>query len=89
MLRWYNDGQSKQFNVTWTQCYKTFFFRNLQIIVIVPGKSFQQNVMFLSKARAYPSEATFTCDTLVYAQALPTNVKLDSKGLPGTIPLAY
>jgi hypothetical protein len=52
--------------------------------VFVPGKSFQPSLMFVGKARAYPSEVPFRCPTLGLALALPTNIRLGWKGLPGT-----
>jgi len=47
------------------QCYKTFYSRNLcWARVFVPGKPSQLSLIFVSKARAYPSEVTFRCSTL-------------------------
>ncbi len=45
--------------------------------------------MFGGKAEAYPSEAPFRCSTLEYVPALPANIRLGWKGLPGTNVLAY
>ncbi len=33
-------------------------------LVFVPGRPFQTNLMFAIKARAYPSEAPFSCSIL-------------------------
>jgi hypothetical protein len=44
--------------------------------------------MFASKAGAYLSEAPFKYSTLGKLLALPTNIRLGWKGLPGTIALA-
>jgi len=47
------------------QCYITFYSRNLcWARVFVPGKPSQLSLIFVSKARAYPSEVTFRCSTL-------------------------
>jgi hypothetical protein len=54
--------------------------------VFVPGKPLQPRLMFVGNARAYLSEAPFRCFTL---GALPTNIRLGWKGLPGTSTLAY
>ncbi len=42
-------------------------------IISVPGRPFQPNLMFVSKAEAYLSKAPFTNSTLL---ALPTNIIL-------------
>ncbi len=46
------------------------------------GLPFQANLMFVSKAAAYPSEAFFRCSAV-------TNIRLGWKSLPGTNPIAY
>jgi hypothetical protein len=45
--------------------------------------------MSAGEAGAYPSEAPFRCSTLGSLLALPTNIRLGWKGLPGTNALAY
>jgi hypothetical protein len=45
--------------------------------------------MFAGKAGAYPSEAPLRYSTLCMLLASSTNIRLDWKGLPGTITLAY
>ncbi len=56
------------------QCYQTFYGRNLRNFVIswnvCPGKPFQPSVMFVGKARAYPSDVTFSCCTLGWAPGI-------------------
>jgi hypothetical protein len=47
-------------------------------LVFVPGNPFQPSLMFADKARAYTSEPSFR-----YV-ALPTNIRLGWKSLPGT-----
>ncbi len=46
---------------SWSQCYKTFYGRNLRFFIIirvsVPGKPFQPSLMFACKAGAYPTKA--------------------------------
>ncbi len=63
--------QLKRFSEFGPKCYKTFYRRNLQMSVIsqmfVSGKHFQDRLLFLSKARAYLSEAPFMCSTLAQA----------------------
>jgi hypothetical protein len=44
------------------QCYKTFYGRNLR--VLVRGKLFQASVMSVCKAGTYPIEAPFRCSTI-------------------------
>ncbi len=55
----------------------------------VVGKPFQPCLMFAGKGKTYPSEATFKPCVLVRLLALPSNVKLDWKGLPTTYSLAF
>ncbi len=45
--------------------------------------------MFASEARAYTSEALFGCSTLGQVLALPTNIRLGCKNLPGTNTLGF
>jgi hypothetical protein len=45
--------------------------------------------VFEGKAGAYPSETPFRCSTLGWLLALPTNIGLSLKGLPGVNTLAY
>jgi hypothetical protein len=57
----------RDLSVTAKKCYKTFkevIYKYLYwTIVFVPGRPFSPSLMFASKARAYPSEATFRCFT--------------------------
>jgi hypothetical protein len=69
-------------NNTWGQCYKTLHGRTLRLFIMIPGKPFLPSLMFVGKARAYPSDAT-------KAPALPANIRLGWKGLPRTNALAY
>jgi hypothetical protein len=58
--------------------------------VFVPGKPLQPSLMFVGKAGAYPSEASFRCSALAWDPGLThTHIRLDWKGLPGTNILAY
>jgi hypothetical protein len=58
--------------------------------VFVPDKSFQPRLMFVGTAGAYPIEEPLRCSTLgVGSWPLPTNIRLDWKGLLGTNTLAY
>ncbi len=50
--------------------------------MFVPGKPFQLSLMFAGKAGAYPRVEHLK-------GALPTNIRLGWKGLPGTNTLAY
>ncbi len=72
------------------KCYKKFYGRNLQILVIkqvfVVGKLFEPSLMFAGKARAYPSEEPSYQDKLL---ALPTNIRLGCKSLPKKNALTY
>jgi hypothetical protein len=53
--------------------------------VFVPGNPFQPSLMFSDKARAYPSETPFRYSTnKARLLALPTNIRLGWKSLPGT-----
>ncbi len=64
------------------QCYRTLYDRNLQMFVVSQsvflGMAFQPSLKFVSKAAAYPSEATFRCSTL--GQALDLTYKLEQDG---------
>ncbi len=55
-----------------------------------PGRSFHPSLMFSSKVRAYLRveflSGSHLCGNLL---ALPTNIRLDWKSLPGTSTLAY
>jgi len=53
--------------------------------VFVPGKLFQPSLMFGGKARGQPLKDA----SLGHAPALPANIKLGCKGLPGTNILGY
>ncbi len=57
-------------------------FKNVhyELGCFVPGKPFQTSQMFASKA----GEASFMYSTLGALQALPTNIRLGWKGLPGS-----
>ncbi len=57
--------------------------------MIVPGKPLQPSLMFVGNDGAYLSEASFRYSTLGQALALPMNIRLGLKGLPGTNALAY
>ncbi len=57
--------------------------------MFVPGKPFQPNLMFAGKARAYPSEALSGAPLYGKLLALPANIRLGWKGLPGTNTQAY
>ncbi len=59
--------------------------------MLVPGKPFQPNVMFVDKAKLGPKPKVehMICDLLVLAPALPANIKVGRKGLPGANTLAY
>jgi hypothetical protein len=54
------------------QYYNTLYSHNLLMFLII------YSLMFASKAKAYASEASFRL------LALPTNIRLAWKGLPGT-----
>jgi hypothetical protein len=69
-------------NNTWGQCYITLHGRALRLFIRIPGKPFLPSLMFVGKARAYPSDAN-------KAPALPANIRLGWKGLPGKNALAY
>jgi hypothetical protein len=56
--------------------------------VFVPGKPLQPCLMFVVKAGAYLREAPFRWSTLGRPLALPTNIRLGWRGLPGTNTLA-
>ncbi len=45
--------------------------------------------MLEGKVGAYPTETPFRCSVLGLALALPTNIRLGWKGLPGTNALDY
>ncbi len=45
------------------QCYKTFYICNLQELVLVPGRIFQNSLTFAGKAGAYPYEEPLRCST--------------------------
>ncbi len=48
----------------WAQCYKTFYFRNLEMYVnVFLGGPFQPGIMFASNAGAYPTEVPLRCST--------------------------
>jgi hypothetical protein len=57
--------------------------------MIVPGNHLQPSLMFASKAGAYPSVPTSYNLLIGQAPALPTNIRLGCKSLPGTNTLAY
>jgi len=72
------------------QCYKTFYGHNLQMFVIiesVSGKPIQLSLMF---ARPDPNRVKHLSGALAWGKllALPTNIRLGWKGLPGTNALA-
>jgi hypothetical protein len=46
---------------TWAQPCKTFFVRNLRIIVFVPCKYYQPSLMFVSKTRSLPQSGASEC----------------------------
>ncbi len=49
--------------------------------MLVPGKPFQPNVMFVDKAKLGPKPKVD--HMIVLAPALPANIKVGRKGLPG------
>ncbi len=57
--------------------------------MFVPGKPFKPNLMFVSKAGNYLSEAPFKCYTLGSAPCLTQNIRLGWKILPGKNTRAY
>jgi hypothetical protein len=57
--------------------------------MLVPRKSFKPSLMFAGKARAYPIEEHLKGTSLRYSPALPANIRLDWKDMPGTNTLAY
>jgi hypothetical protein len=57
--------------------------------VLVTGKPIQPSLMFAGEAEAYPSEALSAASFKSRLQALPTNIRLDMKGLPWTNSVAY
>ena len=57
--------------------------------MFVYGKLFQPSLMFVGKAGAYPREERLKVALLGYALALPANIRLGWKSLPGTNALAY
>ncbi len=57
--------------------------------MFVPGKPFQPSLMFAGKARAYPSEAASGAPLYGRPLALPTNIRLGGRGLPGTNTVNY
>ncbi len=55
------------------------------MLVFVPGKPFQYSLMFSDKIGAYPKGSAFEGATLKgRLQALPANIRVAWKGLPGT-----
>jgi hypothetical protein len=69
------------------QSYKTFYGHNLQVFVkarvFVLDKPFQPSLMFVCKARSLPRVEHLKGVSLGYAPALPANIRLGWKGLPG------
>ncbi len=57
--------------------------------MLVPGKPLQPNLMFASKAKAYPSKYHSGDPLMGKHLALPTNIILDWKIMPGTSTIAY
>ncbi len=57
--------------------------------MLVPGKSFQPSLMFLGEARSLPESGTPERSLTQVGMALPTNIRLVWKGVPGTNTLAY
>jgi hypothetical protein len=63
-----NKGKKFDNIDTWCQHYKTFYIRDLQMFLIswsvCPWQAFLTNLMFVSKAGVYLSEALFKCSAL-------------------------
>jgi hypothetical protein len=57
--------------------------------LLVPGKPLQPNLMFASKAKAYPSKYHSGDPLKGKHLALPTNIILDWNSMPGTSTIAY
>ncbi len=56
--------------------------------MFVPVKPFQLSLVFVDKARAIPRVEPLKWSLLSQALALPANIRLSWKGLPGTNVLA-
>ena len=57
--------------------------------MFVPGKILQPSPMFVGKAGAYPIVEPLKGASINLPLALPANIRLGWKGLPGTNTLAY
>jgi hypothetical protein len=51
--------------------------------MFVPGKPFKPSLIFVSNSVTYPSEAPFSAPLLGKLMALPANIRLSGKILPG------
>jgi hypothetical protein len=57
--------------------------------VFVPGRSFQLSLMFAGKAGTYPTIKHLKGALVGKVLALPTNIRLGCRALPGTSTLAF
>jgi hypothetical protein len=58
--------------------------------VFLTGKPFQHSLVFVGKAKSLPERGNLSRASLKgMPLALPTNIKLGKKGLPGTNTIAY
>ncbi len=69
--------------MTWGQCCKTFYGRNLQVLLISQCWSLTSfsSLVLTSKAAAYSSEAPSGAPLLGRLHILPTNIGIGWKGL--------
>jgi hypothetical protein len=72
---------------TRTQCYKTFYCRNLR--VFVDGKLFRSSLVFLVGPELTPMKSLSGYTLWGRLLSLPTNIRLVWKGLPRKNTLAY